>query len=336
MTQMGSILRSVTRKQGEPLNILTGPTHERYETGLAKANAVFYGYRAEHIKGWNTQYAPVPDNYILLDDRYGETALPLDVEFDLVLSQHKFGQFQKFYPIAKFLGIPLVSLEHTLPAPDWDEHKRKVLAGMKGDINVFISDYSIDKWGFEKTDDVRVIKHCVDSELFNPRLDYRSDVKRENRILSVVNDWVGRDWCCGFQNWQRVTQGLPVFPVGDTQGLSRPASSTDELVDFYAQSRIFINTSIISPVPTALLEAMSCGCAVVSTSNCMIPEVIEHGVNGFMTNDEDEMRGFLELLMRDEELAFQMGQAARETIVRDFSVERFTNEWNDIFNEVIK
>jgi len=335
MTQMGSILRSVTRKDGEPLNILTGCTHERYESGLAKANATFYALSGEHIKRWNTMYAPIPDNYVILDERMGDK-LPIDVDFDLVLSQHKFGQFQKFYPIAKFLGIPLVSLEHTLPAPGWDEYKRGVLANMKGDVNVFISDYSIDQWGFEKTDDVRVIKHCVDSELFNPRLEYRSDVKRENRILSVVNDWVNRNWCCGFQNWQRVTQGLPVFPVGDTAGLSRPATSTDELVDFYAQSRIFINTSIISPVPTALLEAMSCGCAVVSTSNCMIPEVIEHGVNGFMTNDEEEMRGFLELLMRDEELAFQMGQKARETIVRDFSVDRFTSEWNDIFNEVVQ
>ena len=110
----------------------------------------------------------------------------------------------------------------------------------------------------------------------------------------------------------------------------------DQLPEYYNRYLIYVLCSRYEGNPKTLLEAMSCGCAVVSTSNCMIPEVIVHGVNGFMTNDESEMRGFLELLMRDEELAFQMGQKARETIVRDFSVDRFTSEWNDIFNEVVQ
>ena len=81
--------------------------------------------------------------------------------------------------------------------------------------------------------------------------------------------------------------------VGDTPGLSEPAASTEGLVATYQNSRIFLNTSTISPVPTALMEAMSCGCAVVSTATCMIPEVIEHGVNGFITNDTQEMKQYL-------------------------------------------
>ena len=333
MRLMSSILRQATR-QDEPLNIITFPTHERYESNLVKTGHNFYGYREGNIKSWNTNYAPVPDNYILLDDRRGEAQIPLDVDFDLVLSQNKFGQFQKAQPIAKLLNIPLVSLEHTLPMPQWSPEQRSQLCNMRGLINVFISDYSISQWNFAKTNDVRVIKHCVDTEMFKPAYSIEFD-KRYNRILSVVNDWIGRDWCCGFKLWQRVIAGLPACPVGDTQGLSKPASSMKELVDFYAYSRIFINTSTVSPVPTSLLEAMACGCAVVSTENCMIPEVIEHGVNGFMTNDETEMRGYLEQLLNDEELALQMGLKARQTILDEFSVKRFTSEWNEIFNEVI-
>lgn len=116
--------------------------------------------------------------------------------------------------------------------------------------------------------------------------------------------------------------------LGDSKGLSKPAANIEELVKTYQQSRIFLNTSLISPIPTALLEAMSTGCACVSTSNCMIPEIIEHGVNGFISNDERELRGYLERLLKDEELAKKLGQAARQTILDKFSLSSFVNNWD--------
>ena len=124
--------------------------------------------------------------------------------------------------------------------------------------------------------------------------------EREPICLSVVNDWANRDWCCGFTIWQGVTKGLPVSVLGDTPGLSKPASSFDKLVRAYQSSRIFLNTSTISPVPTSLLEAMACGCAVVSTATCMIPEIIKNGVNGFISNDEEELKEMLVELLNNE------------------------------------
>ena len=104
----------------------------------------------------------------------------------------------------------------------------------------------------------------------------------------------------------------------------------------YEKNCVFLNTSTISPIPTALLEAMSCSCAVVSTATCMIPEIIEHGVDGFITNDEKEMREYLELLSSDEELALEMGKKARQKIVNHYSKEQFVNQWLDIFYEASK
>ena len=97
-----------------------------------------------------------------------------------------------------------------------------------------------------------------------------------------------------------------------------------------------MNTSTISPIPTALLEAMACGCAVVSTATCMIPEIIEHGVDGFITNDEKEMREYLELLSNDEQLALEMGKRARQKIVEHYSEDQFVNQWLDFFYEASK
>ena len=49
-TKMSSIIRGATRTPVEKLNILTFPTHERYETMLCKTGHNFYAYRAEGIK----------------------------------------------------------------------------------------------------------------------------------------------------------------------------------------------------------------------------------------------------------------------------------------------
>ena len=321
ISPVSSILRAAVKR--DKLNILTFPTHERYETGLAKTGHNFYAYQANGIKEWNSVYGPLPTNYHLLNKELGEKQIPIHIDFDLVLSQNKFGQFQVAEQIARQLHLPLVSLEHTLPFPGWSEEYKSALTVLHGDINVFISDYSVGKWGFK---DQTVVRHCVDTDMFQP-----SDVDRKARVLSVVNDWVNRDWCCGFKLWQRVTEGLPVHPVGASPGLSEAAPSMDALVREYQESLVFINTSTVSPVPTAMLEAMACGCAVVSTDNCMIPEIIEHGVNGFMTNDEAEMRGYVEQLLVDTALAEEMGKKARETILEKCDKDRFVNEWNTIF-----
>ena len=323
ISPVSSITRSATRSFNEPLNILTFPTHERYETLLCKTGHNFYSYRAKGIKDWNPNNGKVPENYILLDPKVGEDQIPKYVDFDLVLSQNKFGQFQLAHPLAKKMHVPLVSLEHTLPVPNWSPEVLQGTRSMRGDVNVFISEYSIRGWGWEKANDTKVITHGVDTDLFCPN----PFVEKETHLLSVVNDWINRDWCCGFGIWQRVSKGLPVRVVGDTPGLSESAASIEDLVKEYQSSRIFLNTSTISPVPTALLEAMACGCAVVTTATCMIPEVVQDGVNGFITNDEEEMKHRLVDLLNDEDLAKKMGDAARETIVQRYSQDLFVEKW---------
>ncbi len=200
---------------------------------------------------------------------------------------------------------------------------------MRGHLNVFISEYSIEQWGFDKSDPtVRIVKHGIDTDLFKPGTE-----QRQARVLCVCNDWINRDWCCNFSGFMRTASNLPCYILGDTKGLSLPASSTEELVKAYQETRVFYNTSTISPVPTALMEAMACGCAVVSTATCMIPEIIQHGVNGFISNDENELREYLLRLLSNEELARQMGNAARQTIVEKYNLSQFTNNWNAIFDE---
>lgn len=324
-------ISQILRAEKKQFNILCACTHERYETGLAKTGHNFYAiHDINHIKNWNTTYAPIPNNYVLLDCRNG-IHMPTDVDFDLVLSQNKFSQFQTLQPIAKDLGIPVVSLEHTVPPPNsfrWTMER----ARMRGHKNVFITEYSIPQWKFEDDENASVIYHCVDTDLFKPLDQFH---RRICRILTVGNDIINRDMFLNSKQQFKVTQDLPHIHVGDTPGYSEAAKDTQELADFYANSRIFLNTHHVSPVPTSLLEAASAGCAIVSCNTCGIPEIFTDGYDCLLVDTDEEMRAALEELIQDEERAMALGNRARQTILEKCNTDRFVKDWNEIFESVI-
>ena len=83
------------------------------------------------------------------------------------------------------------------------------------------------------------------------------------------------------------------------------------------------------------MEAMACGCAVVSTNNCMIPEIIEHGKNGLLANDAQQLQIYIERLATDTDLAKELGYNAQQTIKEKYSLSRFLDGWNDLFYQTI-
>lgn len=316
-----NIINKSTSKK-DKYNILTFDTHERYQTQLAKTGHNFYSFTHDGSKGWVEAYGKKPSNYYTLP----KNSLVNGIDFDFILSQSKFGQFQASHQINNYLRLPIVSLEHTLPIQSWSNQQFESLKQMIGDINVFISEYSVDKWGMSCPS--IVIHHSVDTELFKP-----SDSIRVPYVLSVVNDFKNREYCCNYSGWERITNGLAFRLVGNNPGISEPANGVEALAAEYQSAQVFLNTSTVSPIPTSLLEAMSCGCAVVTTATCMIPEIVKDGVNGFCSNDESVLRSRIEQLLNDEELRTRLGQEARKTILERFSEEQFINNWNNVFDK---
>ena len=324
---VSTILRASSKKHGDPLNILTFVTHERYESFLSKTGHNFFSLTTIDTKDWNSHYGPIPSNYHILKSKDSNIRVPLHLDIDLVLSQSKFGQFQILEQIATRLHLPMVNLEHTLPVDSWSPENFNLMKNMTGDINIFITKYNMGQWGYEEGRNFSSIYHGIDTDLLSPS----KEDKREPHALSVVNDWINRDYCCGFNIWKQISGEIPTKVVGDTPGLSEPAKSVDALVNQYRSSQVFLNTSTLSPIPMSLLEAMSCGCAVVSTNNCAIPEVIKDGENGFFFDNPAEARQKISMLLSNPELARRIGQNARDTILSNFSEGVFIDKWNDIF-----
>lgn len=321
MLKLHSIFQYVQKPKNKPYNILTFNTHERYQTQLAKTGHNFYAFNFDAGKGWTEGHAPMPKNYYQLP----KNSLYPGVTFDFIFVNSKFGQYQMASRINDNLQLPMICLEHTLPIPQWPNSHLEQFKLMQGDINVFITEYSKKQWGI----DGEVVYHSIDTELFKP-----DDGALRTGVLTVAHDFINRDYALNYSGWQRITNGLDRKVVGETKGLSEQSKSVEDLIKSYQNALVYINPSTLSPVPTSMLEAMACGCAIVTTATCEIPNIIQHGVNGFMSNDEKELRGYIEQLLADPKLAAKIGNAARETIEDKFSEQRFINEWNQIFDKV--
>ena len=340
-----SIIRNVERSR--QLNILTFATHERYEENLCKTGHDFYSLKILPGKEWDESYAKVPENYHIVE------SIPDYVDFDLILAHTSCNRLKICHDLISSTSnqttnkshVPILRHSHVLPDIRFDKNLQlKSYHSAPANINSFISEFSRDEWGFNK-DNAFVIEHGIDTEFWTP-----GDRKRDNVCLSVVNDWPNRDWCCGWNLWRqtvglRAGEGtknnpwqcdLPIRVFGKSPGFSIAADSTEHLRAIYQSSRIFYNTSLHSPVPTVLLEAMACGCAIVSTATCMIPDIIQHGVNGFISNNPHELRSYLEMLLNNEDLAKEIGQNAAKTIKERYNIDRFVESWNNVFYHTVE
>lgn len=302
-------------------NIITFDTHERFQSELAKTGHDFYAFRYQNCKVWNETFAKIPENYFVLPN----DTIVNGINFDFILSQSKFGQLQMAKQIQNYFRIPIISVEHTVPTKDLSPQQVNAMRSLRGDINIFITEYARSQWGY----DGEIVENSIDYDTFKPTC----GEAEKKYILTVANDFVKRDYCLNYKGWKKIVEGLPTRLVGDTPELSKPAASTAELVEEYNKCSLYLNTSTESQLPTVLLEAMACGKPVVSTATCSIPSFVKHGENGFLSNDENELRKYVELLLGNKELREKMGNKAREMITKRFSHEKFINSWNKVFDK---
>ena len=103
--------------------------------------------------------------------------------------------------------------------------------------------------------------------------------------------------------------------------------SVEKARELYNRCKVWILASRSEGLPGPLLEAMACGCAVVSTSHAGSLEVIQDGANGFLTpvGDTNLFLEKIDALLTDEELRRKIALAGTETVQRfnwDHSVEK--------------
>lgn len=84
------------------------------------------------------------------------------------------------------------------------------------------------------------------------------------------------------------------------------------------------------PFGMAVIEALACGTPVIAMNRGAMPEMIEHGKNGFLANNEVE---FEEYMNRIDEIDPAM---CRESVERNFSSEKMASQYVERYEEVLR
>lgn len=111
----------------------------------------------------------------------------------------------------------------------------------------------------------------------------------------------------------------------------------DRVAPLLNAADLFLLPSSTESFGLAALEAMASGVPVIASAIGGIPEVVEHGVTGYLESvgDVDAMAGRAIELLRNEELRCQFGRAARDRARLHFNYETIVPQYETLYEGLI-
>lgn len=113
----------------------------------------------------------------------------------------------------------------------------------------------------------------------------------------------------------------------------------DNVVDIYKQLDVFtylLNTTHYGTAEQVLQEAMAAGVPPVVLNNECEKTLIRHKETGLVANDLEEFVEYVNLLKDDIELRNKLSKNAKKYAIETFSLQKMTDEWNKVFEEVMQ
>ena len=122
----------------------------------------------------------------------------------------------------------------------------------------------------------------------------------------------------------RVVDDLKIFEPFQSQIEIRPSVSFPELLRAYQEADLFVFPSVVEGFAQVLLESLSCGLPILSTTHTAAPDLIDDGIHGFVVEPRrpELMAEKIEWLIQHRSQLREMKHAARER-AEQFTWERF-------------
>jgi len=155
----------------------------------------------------------------------------------------------------------------------------------------------------------------------------------KNRYPQMRLEWVGADFAGLRASLERRAVELGL----GGRVLFHGATSREALYNLLERAHVFVSASAYEGFGLSTIEAMSAATVPVVTAVGAHPNVIEHGVSGFLTDpDATELSEYIEraLVMSPEETA-AMGEAAR-TATRRFSWTEIAPQYEQLYRQVLE
>jgi len=111
----------------------------------------------------------------------------------------------------------------------------------------------------------------------------------------------------------------------------------EEVFKILKQSEIFVLVSKWEGFPRSILEAMSCGLAIISTDVGGVKEAIDENCGILIKRgDKEGLKNALEKLLKTPSLIKKMGQSAREKAEKEFPLEKMLRETEKTYTSLLK
>ena len=109
-----------------------------------------------------------------------------------------------------------------------------------------------------------------------------------------------------------------------------------DVAEWLARWAVFASSSTREGQPVALLEAMASGLPSVVTAVGGVPDTLADGVEGIVVppSDPEALADGLQRLLEHPGLRGSMGRAARERVIRDFSIQSLAQTCRQAYAEV--
>jgi len=109
------------------------------------------------------------------------------------------------------------------------------------------------------------------------------------------------------------------------------------IVELLSLADVYLCTSETESFGLSALEAMSCGVPAVSSRVGGIPEVIDHGVDGFLeeAGDVEAMAGRVTELIKNRELYRRFSASARKKAETTFNIRRIVSVYENFYKRVL-
>jgi len=94
---------------------------------------------------------------------------------------------------------------------------------------------------------------------------------------------------------------------------------------------IYVQTSLWEGMPIAVIESMVAGIPAIVTDVVGNRDVIDHGETGFIASNAEDLKVYLDRLIKDSSLRKKMGDEARKRAISRFSLDRMIDELVSVY-----
>ncbi|MBW2078875.1 MAG: glycosyltransferase [Deltaproteobacteria bacterium] len=332
--------------------------------------SLFYGLSGI-TANWDYSKRPLPDNasFIRIAPK-GETPNLKDYDMAILhfdefclrpelssgrVSQCWGNQFK--YMMENFPG-PKVAICHGTPLfigacnEDYSEADvgkvtdtyREEIVQYLGDTLVVCNSYQAqEEWKFKNS---IVIWHGFDPLMYPPS-------QHNEKVISIPGDIKARPHYRGLNFYRSVLRKVhsqfDILADGMPNSVRKPPLNKEyyktenewglanflNYTHFLSSYGIFFNPTMKSPMPRTRGEALMAGLALVTTSNHDAKSFIDHGYNGFLSDDVVECSLILQELIENKSLRRKVGEKGRELAIDLFHVNRFLTDWQNVVQRVV-